>query len=402
MYNKYDKHNNPSSIKGVAVAKLIIENKGRLHLLVRDRIKNMFIRKGMRKGDSVPTYRALSRQLKVSLVTIQRAMNELTKEGLVAGRPGKGSFLAKELNRSGRKLTQIGVFFYCSRTLIFNTDYLSDIFRGIMLQAEGIKTDIRMFSIKSEGVLTPKEIADSGVDGVILCAVANDDYLRSFLDQELPTVVADYCAPDIPLDYIVCDNQSAAEHAVDHLVSLGHRRIAYLNGYSTDTVARHMKGQGPGDDPVIESSDVIERREGYQDAMRKHGFEDEIVILPALAGGSSVKGALEVIEDLDRRPTAILCYDAGTVSGFVRSFEQKGLDVPGDISIAGVVGAGNAVVDKRTVTFNKADFMEMGRLAVDQLVTRCQEARTEKPVIRRIPCAFHAGNTTGQCRADEA
>jgi DNA-binding LacI/PurR family transcriptional regulator len=375
------------------VAKLIIENKGRLHLAVRDRIMNMFIRKGMRRGDPVPTYRDLSRQLKVSLVTIQRAMNELTSEGLVAGRPGKGSFLAKEINRAGRKLTQVGLFFYCSRQRIFHSDYLSQIFRGVMLRCEELGADTRIFSIKSEGVLTPKEIAESGVDGVVLCAVVNNEYLMSFVDQELPTVVADHYAPDVPLDYVAVDNESAAHRAVDHLVELGHRRIAYLNGYSTDTVAAHKAGVDK--DPIIESSDVIERREGYLAAMRRHGLEDEVTVFPATAQGGAVKGAMAAIDKMDRRPTAILTYDAVAVRSFVRGFEELGLRVPGDVSVVGTVGASDLVVDQRTVTLSRTDFMEMGRKAVDLLAARCQKPRAEEAEVARIPCEFCPGTTSG-------
>ncbi|MBE7466441.1 MAG: GntR family transcriptional regulator [Planctomycetes bacterium] len=375
------------------MGRVIFEQHGQLHLQVRDRIVNMILQKGLRGGDPLPTYRDLSRTLNVSLVTVQRAMKELSREGLVAGHPGRGTVVARDVSGEGRRLTQIGLVFFCSKQLLFGSAYLMDLFRGLMLAADARGADVRIVSIKSEGSLSPKQIASAGVDGVVLCAVANDAYLRQFDAEGIPTVAVDTFNADVKLDYAVADNAAALRQTVDHLVRLGHRRIAYIDGWSTDTVA----GSGASRDPVIDSSDAQERRGGFFAAMGSHGLLDEATVYPVHvpAPQETVPRAVDAWLDSNPRPTAVIGYDAGYAQPFADALEEFGLRMPEDVSFAGAVAAGTALLDGRVITTNKIDFVNLGRQAVALLELRHREGRSLPPQVYRGAPEFVAGQTVG-------
>ena len=65
----------------------------KLHFIVKDKIKDLIRRSKFQLGDSIPTYKELSKKCRVSLVTVQKAMTLLKQEGIIDGRPGQGTIL---------------------------------------------------------------------------------------------------------------------------------------------------------------------------------------------------------------------------------------------------------------------------------------------------------------------
>ncbi|MBI3830282.1 MAG: GntR family transcriptional regulator [Planctomycetes bacterium] len=366
------------------MTKLTTDNRQRLHLQVRDRILNMLVKGGSKRGDAVPTYRELGERLKVSLVTVQRAMDELIKEGVVEGWPGKGTFVARELSADVRKLTQAGLVFYGSRQLFFSSPYLMEIFQGILLQAERAGADVRIFSIKSEGRIAVREIEESGVDGLLMLGVANDGYLAEVARELLPLVVLDYRTSGVPADYVVAENEKAAARLVAHLAGLGHRKIAYLDGYSTDTLL-------PGD-PMIETSDVRERREGYRRAMEKLGLAPCVFGMAGALPPKNIEAAAARIAA--GAATAVVTYDTSLARGLFEALASRGVRVPSDCSLAAVAGAGDPQIGPLTCTYNRVRFVEMGERAVKLLGERCRNGKPAEALTSTVDSDFVLGNTS--------
>jgi DNA-binding LacI/PurR family transcriptional regulator len=104
---------------------------------------------------------------------------------------------------------------------------------------------------------------------------------------------------------------------VEYLIALGHRRIAFVTN-------------------VVPDCDHIDRFEGYQEALRKHGlpFDESLTLRqPAnLAGGRTVMG---LVNTMQPRPTAIFCADPILAVGAVNTAHAVGLRIPEDISVVG-------------------------------------------------------------------
>jgi DNA-binding LacI/PurR family transcriptional regulator len=117
------------------------------------------------------------------------------------------------------------------------------------------------------------------------------------------------------------DDVAAARTAVEHLVGLGHRRIALIGG---DT-----------DDPMA-FTPPLHRRDGFRDALHAAGVEPD----PALEhlGYFTVEGGREAARyllSLPERPTAIFAESDEMAYGALREIRDAGLRVPEDIAVIG-------------------------------------------------------------------
>eukprot|EP01030_Chromulinospumella_sphaerica_P027186 gene27186-27425_t len=152
---------------------------------------------------------------------------------------------------------------------------------------------------------------------VLLLPNAEDGYLDVIEKQRIPAVFFSFEARDVNVPVVAVENRQAARSAVEHLIGLGHRRIAFIAG---------SKGTGQS----------AQREKGYIDALTAAGLP----VLPELmevgrfvqAGGYA---ATERLLALAQLPTAIFAANDEMAFGAIDAIHSKGLKVPGDISVMG-------------------------------------------------------------------
>lgn len=176
-------------------------------------------------------------------------------------------------------------------------------------------------------------------------------------EQELPCVLVDYQPSDVPIDSVISDDVAGARAAVEHLIGLGHRRIA------------HLLGDGRG-------SSAIQRYKGYRQALRaaQLPFDERL----AVGGHYTLEEgarATRAVLDLSQPPTAIFAANDVMAEGARQVLAERGLQAPRDLSL---VGYGNLDVSHgfglSSVDQNPLD---MGRRAVRCLLER--QATKENP-----------------------
>ncbi len=113
------------------------------------------------------------------------------------------------------------------------------------------------------------------------------------------------------------DDEHGARLATEHLIGLGHRTIAHLSGPA---------GHSPS----------INRLAGYREGITSAGirFEPRLV-LPGNGKMEGGEAAFAAFSALAERPTAVFCYNDLTAIGMLRSARAAGLNVPGDLAVAG-------------------------------------------------------------------
>jgi len=161
------------------------------------------------------------------------------------------------------------------------------------------------------------------VDGVLLVpARSSGESFRLLRAHHVPLVVIDrrIAAPDV--DSVLCDSEAGAHALVEHLVGLGHRRIAVLTGRR-------------------ETSTSIDRVAGARRALEEAGLElpDDLVRWGGFnfGKGNQADGHRMVQEMLaapGERPTAVLCANNFIAFGAIRALREASLVVPDDISVA--------------------------------------------------------------------
>ena len=149
---------------------------------------------------------------------------------------------------------------------------------------------------------------------------------------------------------VVPDDQNGAGLAVDHLVSLGHRAIAYINGPASWYSAR-------------------ERLEGYRQHLALHG-------LPLVAewlqpGDWEIEGGYKAAQSLlalSNRPSAIFAANDMMALGAIYAIQDAGLSVPRDVAIVGYDNRDFTSIVRPRITTVVMPVYEMGKIAAEILL----------------------------------
>lgn len=199
---------------------------------------------------------------------------------------------------------------------------------------------------------TIQSMLDRQMDGLILISpsVPESDILATA--KQAPTVLVGGRMDDPALDYIVNDDRSGAALAVEHLVNLGHERIAHVSG-----------GDGAG---------AVDRRRGYEAAMMLRGLEEHIRVAPgAYTDSGGYEGARRLLAE-SPRPTAIFAPNDLAAVGVLTAVRETGLTVPGDVSVVGYDNTYLAALSHISLTSVNQPRLEMGGLAVDLVLKRIE------------------------------
>ena len=198
-------------------------------------------------------------------------------------------------------------------------------------------------------------------DGALLILPdESSDELEALLEQGYRYVVVD---PRKPLaeriPSVSAAHASGADQAMQHLLALGHRRIAAVTG--------------PAGWQATEA-----RRRGYHAALAGAGIlpdpELEVEGDFEIAGGVR---AGEVLFDLRNPPTAVFAFNDLLAIGLIQAARSRGLRVPEDVSVVGFDDLEFSTMVTPPLTTVRQPLAEMGRTAVSMLVRLLEQKRFE-------------------------
>jgi DNA-binding LacI/PurR family transcriptional regulator len=163
-----------------------------------------------------------------------------------------------------------------------------------------------------------RSLQERRVDGILVAASrVGALYLPMLEELKAPLVLINNQHPGEFGFHVSIDNPAGARQITNHLIELGHRRIAYIGdrfGLHSDT----------------------ERCLGYRESLEYAGiqYDPELV---AYGDGASESGlqAMRQLLSLGDRPTAVFCYNDMQAFGALRAARELGVKVPADISVAG-------------------------------------------------------------------
>jgi len=186
----------------------------------------------------------------------------------------------------------------------------------------------------------------------------------------VPTVVVGRHGTSLGYDVVADDDLAGAALVVDHLVELGHRRIAHIDHRETNPTR------------LAEMPNAI-RAEGYRRAMRAHGLEPDIVATSYTQQGGYL-GAQQLLARPDR-PTAIFAGADIAAMGVLEAIADAGLTVPGDISVAGYDNTTLAAYGPVALTTVDQAGRQMGANAARLLLERIADRRRPTAQITLSP-----------------
>jgi DNA-binding LacI/PurR family transcriptional regulator len=192
-------------------------------------------------------------------------------------------------------------------------------------------------------------------DGVVMAGTVLDARRIAHVAASVPVVVVARNSRSSAHDSITNDDRMGARLAVDHLVSLGHREIAHVDG-----------GAGAG---------APQRRSGFLRAMAGHGLQGSASVV---RGTFTEEGGREGVRALlrrRRRPTGVFVANDLAAVGALDALDEHGLLVPQDISLVGYDNTALAGLGHIDLTTIDQPRREMGESAVRLLLERRDDGR---------------------------
>lgn len=217
----------------------------------------------------------------------------------------------------------------------------------------------------------------NGYSGAFLLGFTlHDDWVTQLNKTTVPTVLLDnYIERNNHVGYVGTDNFEGIDLAVDHLKSLGHSKIAFLNGSKNSMVSD-------------------QRYQAFALSMEKHNLEmDEKLIEYGYYVPDCAK--YHVPTFLENGATAILCASDLIASGVISEIMKKGLRVPEDISVIGFDDLPIASQLSPALTTIRQDRIDLGKSAFLLLDGLIHDVTISKLLLR---AKFIQRESTSYCK----
>ncbi len=274
---------------------------------------------------SPTTIRDVARAANVSIATVSRVLNDSP-----AVRPATRDKVAAVMadldyvpNLTARRLS-LGRTLTIGIALPFLTlPSFVERLRGVQYVLTESEYDLALFSAETPNRLESclaNLFGRARVDGAIVVSFQlNEEQVNQFLQSDIPVVVIDAWQPE--MNRVIVDDVEGGRLAINHLLELGHRRIAFLSDYLENP---------------FNFVSMQYRFDGYRQALEEAGieFNPEYQQEGELGGREAYQKAVKLLT-LPDRPTAIFAASDTHAIGVLKAAHDLGIKVPEDLSVIG-------------------------------------------------------------------
>jgi DNA-binding LacI/PurR family transcriptional regulator len=293
-----------------------------LYLKIADRLRADITAGKFVVGEKIPSRQELVRQFRTTPVTLDRAMRVLMDEGLLYSENGRGTFVA-DRTRHARSP---------NRLLTFAAIMPQRQAHNMMLMLSGISSGLNRLDCQLayyEAAYRPDLEAEQiqralrhRVAGIILHPVrqaTNLPLYQRVVEQGVPLVLMSLSFAGFDSDWVGVDNFGEAKKTVEHLIRLGHRRIAHLT-YRRDLV-----------------KPLIYRALGYEAALKVHDIPVDPALMVETDSVAEGTAALDRWLDMEEPPTAIFAASDWWMMTTLTHLRARNVRVPEQMSVVGIM-----------------------------------------------------------------
>lgn len=337
------------------------------------------------KGGSTISVRELARRVGVSTATVSRALNNHpevspeTRARVLALADREGYHF-----RVGKRFTSVIGLAYPNDPLHpAEASFESAMLSGVLAGANDERFDVQVINVerdKGSDESYTHFFRRKGVRGVIVRSLRQSPGLaEEIADEGFPCVLIADRSEHPNVSYVQGESRSTSIEAIEHLIGLGHRRIAISTNVQMDT-------------------DHRDRQEGYLEALRKHGLESDPGLIVRMS--DTMRGGAEAVDSLlalENPPTAIYFTTPPGTLGALQRCLDLGLSVPDDLSIIGFDDCETRQRSFPRYTAVCQDATEFARRATLWLTKRLMDDSTP-PLRVSLPTVFEVSDSTGPAR----
>lgn len=325
------------------------------------------------------TIKEVARHLNVSPSTISRALgrpellSEETRKRVLEAVETLG--YQPNLIARGLRMQETRLLFVVVPTL---SPFFLEVFRGVERAAVDTGYAVLMGHTERDPDREHRffdQVASQRADGIILVTSSDHERLVARERRMPPVVVALEHVEGLHAPTVRVDHRKGGVDATNHLLALGHRRIAHVAGPKSQAIAQ-------------------QRRLGFQEAMVAAGLDPDAY--PVVAGPYAVvqgESAMEKLLACNPPPTAIFAGNDELAIGVVRTAKRVGLEVGRDISVIGFDDQRIANLYEPALTTVKVPTEELGYQAALSLIRGLQGRGVQEDVV--LPTSIVIRATTG-------
>ena len=346
-----------------------------LYVQLFNQLSHLILSGEWKPGSRLPSEAEWQRQLKISRSTIRQALDKVEAQGLVVRVPGRGTFVAQSppaaTPASARTSRLIG-YVTCDSFRYLQSQLVSGAESTISAEEYRVIFCSSNRDIDEENKLLDRLVLEDKVEGILIWPILHDDPSRRLFQlthqHRIPMVLVDRTFAGLACDCVTSDNHGGARAVVEHLIELGHRRIAFLSR------------------PVLQLLTISERLRGYQDALQDAGIaplapclvgaagqEMEIIFALQNYGEPASQEIEQIVQYLQSpsRPTAIFAMNDMMAMQVIKAAKSIGLHVPDDLSLAGFDDESvvNTLLEAPLTTVAQDGFA-LGKRAAELLIER--------------------------------
>jgi len=207
------------------------------------------------------------------------------------------------------------------------------------------------------------------VDGIIAATARRDHRLHdALLEAGTELVLVNRRQEELPVSSATADDRMGMRLSVEHLASLGHRRIAHLAG-------------------PLDYSTGLDRYEGFHEAMRAAGLEPDpelVLVAEAFTESEGARLCGQLMSD-GRQFTAVAAANDLLALGCYDVFADRGVSCPADISVVGFNDMPFAARFNPPLTTIHIPHYEIGKAAAELMLERLQDGESQPRDIRLEP-----------------
>ncbi|MFH1406717.1 MAG: LacI family DNA-binding transcriptional regulator [Candidatus Omnitrophota bacterium] len=296
----------------------------------------------------------------VSITTVSRVLNnvptvkEYNKKNVLAAIKQLGykpNIVARRLASKHRQNT-VGLLIPPFEEM-FGSFFVSEVLKGINEASSKLGYDLLLYIAQDKQgmeLLRGDIMNPSFISGILFADLdGNAKLLDTLAAEGIPFVVMNNYFETIPISCIGIDNKKAVIEVVDYLVKLGHKRIATITGN-------------------LETQSARKRLEGFRVGLRKHGIAaKEDFIIQGDYTRESARRSMKKLLSQKPTPSAVFVASDEMAQGAIEAVFEKGLKIPGDISMVGFDDSYIASLGVVPLTTVHQPLAEMGRKAVEML-----------------------------------
>jgi LacI family transcriptional regulator len=336
------------------------------YLHIADVLEERILKGIYKANDALPTFNGLSEEFGVSLVTVNRAIQELDSRGCIVRYRGKGVYVATSLSNSPNSGTGDRPL----RTIGFVIPDLANPFFASMAKNIQEVLGTENFSVithSTEGEHRRwdqylRRLMEERVDGVILVPLdtAYTERERVLWEMKiagLPFVYLNQSYARVPSDFVTADFTHGVREVARYLTGMGHVRLACVSA-----------------EPCV--SLTLRKLRLFQETAAERGVHvpDENIIVSSLQheeGGKEAAMRL-LSRPKESRPTAIYATNDIIAFGVLSAANELGLNVPADVSVVGFDNIEGSRFMTPPLTTVVAPIEEMARRAAEILLQRIE------------------------------